>query len=393
MTLHEGSLIAADEETISGSSAAPLSPLVSMLGFPAGAEIDVLVDGNADKYWERSEHFDMAIDLTAGRRGLAALGEAMSYWVRHMLSVEVEIEPLCELREVDFTWYVGLDAEATRIGNALWNGEALDEKSRSAVVGLYRLTFAGTAMPPGACRRTDQRRSGLSHPGDVTGQGVAHEAAKSPDRPAGPPSGGGELSAVRPHACVPVGVVVERRKATSPWLDSVWRSVAVLCGVPDAAPWTVLAAAEDAATFYIGAAEIELYRTETDHYRGNLASGAPSVWVALRPTGACPPYDLFAVTADPSEGESFTQAGDDLVDAVPMPAAVQQIVEAFVAEHHVERADLQAQARPRRSASAGAPRSRAKGPAKNEQSGKLPHALVAPQARGGCSNARRPYPP
>jgi hypothetical protein len=143
MTLHEGSLIAADEETIAGSSAAPLSPLVSMLGLPASAEIDVLADGNASNYWERSEQFDMAIDLTAGRRGLAALGEAMSHWVRHMLSVDVEIEPLCELREVDFTWYVGLDAEATRICNALWNGEALDEKSRSAVVGLYRLTFAG----------------------------------------------------------------------------------------------------------------------------------------------------------------------------------------------------------------------------------------------------------
>jgi hypothetical protein len=143
MTLHEGSLIAADEETIAGSSAAPLSPLISMLGLPAGAEIDVLADGNASSYWERSDQFDMAIDLTAGRRGLAALGEAMSHWVRHMLSVEVEIEPLRELREVHFTWYVGLDAEATRIGNALWNGEAIDEKSRSAVVGLYRLTFAG----------------------------------------------------------------------------------------------------------------------------------------------------------------------------------------------------------------------------------------------------------
>jgi hypothetical protein len=143
MTLHEGSLIAADEETIAGASAAPLSPLISMLGIPAGAEIDVLVDGNTDTYWERSDHFDMAIDLTAGRRGLAALGEAMSRWVRHMLSVEVEIEPLCEMRQVEFTWYVGLDAEATRIGNALWNGEELDEKSRSAVVGLYRLTFGG----------------------------------------------------------------------------------------------------------------------------------------------------------------------------------------------------------------------------------------------------------
>jgi hypothetical protein len=144
------------------------------------------------------------------------------------------------------------------------------------------------------------------------------------------------VSAVRPHARIPVGVVVERRKATSPWLDVVWRPVAVLGGLPDAAPWTALSAAEEATMFYVGAADIELYRTEADRYRSNLSSGAPLVWVALRPTGGEPPYYLFAVTADPSEGESFTQAGDDLVDAVPMPAAVRQVVAEFVAEHYVE---------------------------------------------------------
>jgi hypothetical protein len=144
------------------------------------------------------------------------------------------------------------------------------------------------------------------------------------------------LSATLPQARIRVGVVVERCKATSPWLDNVWRSVTVLCGLPDAAPGTLLGGTKDAATFYMGAAEIELYRSETDHYRANLASGAPSVWVALRRTGRLPAYDLFAVTADPSEGESFTQSGEDLVDAVPMPESVQQIVGAFVAEHHVE---------------------------------------------------------
>src|ERR1700738_4071258 len=49
------------------------------------------LDADHGIYWERSDLFDMAIDLTAGRRGLAALGEAMSYWVKHMLSVEVEV--------------------------------------------------------------------------------------------------------------------------------------------------------------------------------------------------------------------------------------------------------------------------------------------------------------
>ena len=142
LTLHEGSLIAADDETIAGASARPLSPLVSLLGIPAGAEIDVLSDHNADTYWERSDCFDLAIDLTAGRRGLAALGQAMSHWVKHLLAVEVKIEPLTEMRDVNFTWYIGLDAQGTHIGNALWNGNAIDEKAQASVVGLYRLTFA-----------------------------------------------------------------------------------------------------------------------------------------------------------------------------------------------------------------------------------------------------------
>ena len=47
MTVHEGSLMAADEETIAGLSNKPVSPLVSMLGLPAAAEIDVLSDDNA----------------------------------------------------------------------------------------------------------------------------------------------------------------------------------------------------------------------------------------------------------------------------------------------------------------------------------------------------------
>jgi hypothetical protein len=59
--------------------------------------------------------------------------------------------------------------------------------------------------------------------------------------------------------------------------------------------------------------------------------------VSLRPTGVEPPFEIVAVSADPAEGESYTQVGDDLVEAVPMPPAVQAIVAAFVAEHHVER--------------------------------------------------------
>jgi hypothetical protein len=113
-----------------------------MLGLPAAAEIDVLSEDNANAYWERSDLFDMALDLTAGRRGVSALGEVAQRWISHLIAIDVSIEPLVELRDVTLTWYVGLDAEATRIGDALWNGDELDEPTRASVVGLYRLTFA-----------------------------------------------------------------------------------------------------------------------------------------------------------------------------------------------------------------------------------------------------------
>ena len=143
---------------------------------------------------------------------------------------------------------------------------------------------------------------------------------------------------VLPPAKVAIGVVVERRKAKSPWIDFTWKPVTALPGLPDASPWSVLAQDSDATTFYAGAAEVAFYRTETSNYRRNLGSGAPKLWVALRPTGVEPPYEIFAVTPDPAEGEAWTEAGTDLVDVVPMPEAVRGALEAFVAEHHVEEA-------------------------------------------------------
>jgi hypothetical protein len=138
-------------------------------------------------------------------------------------------------------------------------------------------------------------------------------------------------------ARIPVGVVVERRKATSEWVDFLWRPVSVLIGKPSAAPWTPLDTQAETALFYAGEAVIELHRTETTNYRDNLASGAPALWVALRPAASERPYELFAVTADPAEGEAFTDAGSNLVEAVPMPPDIVRAVAQFIAEHHVER--------------------------------------------------------
>src|SRR5262249_17919591 len=140
--VHDGSLIAADAETIEGAEPQPVSPLVTMLGLPESTQqIDVLNDDNAASYWQRSDLFDMALDLTAGRRGLDALGKVIALWIRQLLAVEVEVEALTEASGVDLVWYVGLDAEATGIGDTLWQGEELDQAARERIIGLFRLIF------------------------------------------------------------------------------------------------------------------------------------------------------------------------------------------------------------------------------------------------------------
>jgi len=136
---------------------------------------------------------------------------------------------------------------------------------------------------------------------------------------------------------IPVGIVVKRSKAHSPWCEFIWRPIAVLGGIPDVDPWTQLASEQGTVTFYAGAAEIELYRTEAENYRDNLVSAAPSVWVALLSTAGNPPYQIAAVTADPAEGEALTEPGQGIVEVVPMPDSVRDTIASFIAEHHVER--------------------------------------------------------
>src|SRR6202035_1671397 len=74
-------------------------------------------------------------------RGLVALAQVIARWVRHLIGVEIEVEPVVELRDVALTWYVGLDAEGTKIGDRLWRSEPLDQATNAQVVGLFRLTF------------------------------------------------------------------------------------------------------------------------------------------------------------------------------------------------------------------------------------------------------------
>jgi len=153
------------------------------------------------------------------------------------------------------------------------------------------------------------------------------------------------MSSIEPLARITVGVVVERRRAKSAWADFVWRPSAVLAGAPDAAPWTLLNGNAECATFYAGAAELELHRSESANYRDNLATDVPMLWAILRPTE--PPFTTVAVTADPAEGEAWATIGSDPVEALPMPTPIRSAIAAFVAEHLVERVEFSKRERDR----------------------------------------------
>lgn len=159
-----------------------------------------------------------------------------------------------------------------------------------------------------------------------------------------------------------VGVIVERRPATSRWQRHVWRVVEVLAGAPATPPWTILGEASGTTTFFAGVAELVVYSGETAALVHNLGATTPSVWVVLRRAAAPTGWRLLMATVDAGEAQAHADTGDDLVEMMPMPEAVRAWLAPFVAAHHVdrpkykrkrERADPEALAAGRRPAGTG----------------------------------------
>jgi hypothetical protein len=136
---------------------------------------------------------------------------------------------------------------------------------------------------------------------------------------------------------ITIGLVIERLDPTTKWGEPIWLPVQALDGAPDTPPWTLLAKATDRVRYYAGSFPVRLYSTDTQFYRDNLMADRPRLWVAMRPEGPEPPVEIIAVTADPTEGEGYTQTGTAVVEVVDMPPGAAAEIAAFVTAHHVER--------------------------------------------------------
>ncbi|MDP3548379.1 MAG: DUF6352 family protein, partial [Phreatobacter sp.] len=146
-SLKDGVLLLADQELIEEFEAERkallhTAPLAAMMGQDAMGDLEVMTDETAPSYWSRSDSFSMAFNLGGDPRSRDAFCRALEAWIAHMLGVETRIAAIERIEDADWRWFVGLDAEATAIGNRLWRGEAIDPADQSRICGLFRLDFA-----------------------------------------------------------------------------------------------------------------------------------------------------------------------------------------------------------------------------------------------------------
>lgn len=174
---------------------------------------------------------------------------------------------------------------------------------------------------------------------------------------------------------MPLGVVIERRRSDHPWLDFVWRPVAVIPGAPARNPhgeWIELRQGEDWVQYHCGTLPLDLFRAETEGYKVNLSQHPPRIYVLLRQEDdpdSPHEYVPFLVTASPYEAQDYLDSGEEIVEGVAMPDEVVAFVQAFADTHHKEEVFVK---RKRKKAEAG-----------DELFSRRPPVSLPPKARRG----------
>jgi hypothetical protein len=150
VTVQDGAIMAADEETVQmHAETSGFGNLGRLLregkASPRTVELDVLDDKNAALYFERDERHDTVLQLNSGRPGCAAFCRVLERWMAHFHGVRTTVTPVREIPDEDWTWHVGLDAEATAVLNEVYSGAEVEEARMKRIVGLFRVDFRDPA--------------------------------------------------------------------------------------------------------------------------------------------------------------------------------------------------------------------------------------------------------
>ena len=155
-TIADGAILLGDRQTVDmlGAQASKdggfgsMGELLVQGGIkPKQVELDVLLENTAaDYYWPRNEKFDTVLDITFPRPGLDGLCRMLELWIKHLLSTEVNIQPVQEINDERWVWYVGLDAGSTALLNDLYEGETIEEDRLKNLLSLFRLNFKDPSL-------------------------------------------------------------------------------------------------------------------------------------------------------------------------------------------------------------------------------------------------------
>ncbi len=138
-------------------------------------------------------------------------------------------------------------------------------------------------------------------------------------------------------ASLPLGVVVRRTPGVTRWAKWAWRVSSVLPGAGPA-DWIELRRDGDAVEYHSATKDLTLHRSETEAYIPALANDPPLCWVVMRTdeeTDDGRP-EVLLVTASAYEAQDYSDNGEDIVEAVPMPDGLAAWVDAFVQRHHID---------------------------------------------------------
>ena len=166
LSTHEGRLLAGDKETLDlqreTHGFGDLGRLLAQAAQPLrAAEMQVLQAESQAAYWTEAakpagRHLflldltheirqelghGLAFHLTHAHSGLKALASVLQRWVRHLLGVAVQITPLQKIDDAQWRWHLGLDAEASKLLDDLYEDRAVEPARLARLVSLFRLEF------------------------------------------------------------------------------------------------------------------------------------------------------------------------------------------------------------------------------------------------------------
>lgn len=151
VSLQDGAVMLADADTInlhaSGSTYGDIGRLLVEASIkPRSIDLDVLDRDNAQTYWTRDEAYDTVISFNDNRAALPAFCRVIEKWIRHFTDAGTAVSPVRTIEDRQWTWHIGLDAEANAMLNDLYRGAALDAERARRILSLFRLDFANPSV-------------------------------------------------------------------------------------------------------------------------------------------------------------------------------------------------------------------------------------------------------